>query len=59
MEQQRPECRAKNKGQQPDGGSAGGEAGQFWISSLFNCRALDVHLESPRRYLLRQRGYTP
>ena len=23
MEQQRPECRAKNKGQQPDGESAG------------------------------------
>ena len=44
MKQQRPEFRAKNKGQQPDGANAGGEAGQFGISSLFNCRALDVHL---------------
>src|SRR5271170_5863922 len=59
MEQQRPESRPKNKSQQPDGESAAGETGQFGISSLFSCRASDVHLESPRRYLLRQRGYTP
>ena len=42
MEQQRPECRAKKKGQQPDGESARRQAGQLGIASLFIQRRAGV-----------------